>query len=43
MECEIFTWKLLLRRSQNFDYLGLKHLSPCQVWGAQTHADIIEF
>ena len=31
------------RRSQNFDFLGLKNLSPCQFWGAPTHADIIEF
>ena len=30
--------KLHLRRSQNFDFLGLKNF-----WGAPTHADIIEF
>ena len=30
-------------RSQNFDFLGLKILSPSQFWGAPTHADIIEF
>ena len=30
-------------RSQNFGFLGLKDLSPCQFWGAPTHADIIEF
>ena len=35
--------KLLLKRSQNFDFLGLKNLSPSQFWGAPTHADIIEF
>ena len=29
---------LLLRRSQNFDFLGLKNLSPGQFWGAPTHA-----
>ena len=27
--------------SQNFNFLGLKSLSPRQVWGA--HTDIIEF
>ena len=26
--------KLLLRRFQNFDFLGLKNLSPGQFWGA---------
>ena len=31
------------RGSQNFDFLGLKNLSPCQFWGAPTHEDIIEF
>ena len=30
-------------RSQNFDFLGLKSLSPGQFWGAATHEDIIEF
>ena len=30
-------------RSETFDFLGLKNLSPCQFWGAPTHADIIEF
>ena len=30
-------------RSQNSDFLGLKDLSPCQFWGAPTHADMIEF
>ena len=30
-------------RSQNFDFLGLKNLSPGQFWGAPTHEDIIEF
>ena len=35
--------KLLLRRSQNFDFLALKNLSPGQFWGAPTHADIAEF
>ena len=34
---------LLLRRSQNFDFLGLKNLSPGQFWGAPAHAHIIEF
>ena len=29
--------------SQNFDFLGLKNLSPGQFWGAQTHKDITEF
>ena len=29
--------------AQNFDFLGLKNLSPCQFWGAPTHEDIIEF
>ena len=31
------------RRSQNFDFPGLKNLSPCQFWRAPTHEDIIEF
>ena len=31
------------RRSQNFDFLDLKNLSPGQFWGAPTHADISEF
>ena len=30
-------------RSQNFDFLGLKNLSPGQFWGAPAHEDIIEF
>ena len=30
-------------RSQNFDFLGLKNLSPGQLWGAPTQEDIIEF
>ena len=30
-------------RSQNFDFLSLKNLSPGQFWGASTHEDIIEF
>ena len=30
-------------RSQNFDFLGLKNLSPCQFWGTPAHEDIIEF
>ena len=29
--------------SQNFDFLGLKNLSPGQFWGAPSHEDIIEF
>ena len=31
------------RGSQNFDFLSLKDLSPGQIWGAPTHADVIEF
>ena len=31
------------RCSQNFDFLGLKNLSPGQLWGASTHEDITEF
>ena len=31
------------RRSQNLDFLGLKNLSPDQVWEAPTHEGIIEF
>ena len=42
-ECQIFTYKLLLRRSQDFSFLGLKNLSPGQFWGAPTDTDIIEF
>ena len=42
-EYQIFTWKLLLRRSRNFDFLSVKGFSPGQFWGAQTPADIIEF
>ena len=30
-------------RSQNFDFLGLKNLSPGQFWGPPTHEVIIEF
>ena len=30
-------------RSQNFEFLSLKNLSPNQFWGAVTHEDIIEF
>ena len=30
-------------RSQNFDFLGLENLSPCQFCGVLTHEDIIEF
>ena len=29
--------------SQNFDFLDLKNLSPCQFWGAPTHEDSTEF
>ena len=32
-----------MRRSQNFDFWGLKSLSPSQFRGALTRADIIEF
>ena len=35
--------KLLLRRSQNFEFIDLKNLSPGPFWGASTHADITEF
>ena len=28
-------------RSQNFDFLGLKKLSPGQFWGAPTDEDVI--
>ena len=28
---------------QNFDFLGLKNLSPGQFWGVQIDKDIIEF
>ena len=28
-------------RSQKFDFLGLKKLSPGQFWGAPTHEDVI--
>ena len=35
--------KVIVRRSQNFDFLGLKNLSPGQFWEAPTQADIIEF
>ena len=30
------------KRSQNFDVLSLKKLSPGQFWGAPTHEDITE-
>ena len=30
-------------RSQNFDFLNLKNLSPGQFWGAASHEDLIEF
>ena len=30
-------------RSQNFNYLRLKNLSPSQFWGAPTYESIIEF
>ena len=30
-------------RSQNFDFLSLKNLSPGQFWGAPIHENIIEF
>ena len=30
-------------RSQNFDFLGLKNMSPGQFWEAATHEDIVEF
>ena len=35
--------KVTMRCSQNFDFLGLKNLSPGHFLGAPTHADIIEF
>ena len=28
---------------QDFDFLGLKNLSPGQIWGAAIHENIIEF
>ena len=31
-----------MRRSQNFEFLGLRILPSDQFWGAPTHADIIE-
>ena len=31
------------KRSQNFDFLGLKNLPSCQFCGTPTHADITEF
>ena len=40
-ECQIFTYKLLLRRSGNFDFLGLKNFHQVSFWGAPTHADMI--
>ena len=30
-------------RSQNFDFLSLKNLSPGQFWGGPTHEDITAF
>ena len=30
-------------RSQNFNFQGLKNLSPCQFWGAPSHEYIIAF
>ena len=30
-------------RSQNFNFLGLKTLSPCQFWGSPAHKYIIDF
>ena len=30
-------------RSQNFDFLDFRNLSPASFWVAETHADIIEF
>ena len=30
------------RRSQDFDFISLKTLSPVQFWGAPTHKSIIE-
>ena len=38
----MFAYNLLLRRSQNLDFLVLKNLSPGQFWRAPTHADMIE-
>ena len=35
-----FYWKKW--RTQNFNFLSWKSSSPCQVWGAPIHADIIE-
>ena len=35
--------KVTIETFSNFDFLGLKNLSPGQFWGAPTHADIIEF
>ena len=29
--------------SENFDFLGLKNLSPGQLWEASTHEDITKF
>ena len=31
------------RRSQSFDFLDLKKLSPPQFWEAATHEDVIDF
>ena len=42
---QIFTEELLLgkKRFQNFSFLGLKNLPPCQFWGDPTDEDVIEF
>ena len=36
------TIEILKSCSQNFEYSGLKKLSPGQLWGAPIYADIIE-
>ena len=36
-------YMLLLRRSQKFDFLGLKNLSPVRFSRVPTRTDIIEF
>ena len=35
--------KLLLTGSQNFDFLGLKNLSPGQIWGDPAHVVSLYF
>ena len=30
-------------RSQNFDFVDLKNMSPGQFWRVSTHEDIVEF